>query len=116
MMVPSSTHAFGDIVLVPFPFTDQTASKNRPAVVVSSEAYNKQRLDLIVIAVTSQIRPSSALGEIEIVEWQKAGLLKPSVIKPVIATLEKSLVRKRLGTLAEKDIKSLRAALALILG
>jgi mRNA interferase MazF len=27
---------FGDVVLVPFPFTDQTTSKKRPAVVVSS--------------------------------------------------------------------------------
>ena len=31
---------FGDIVLVPFPFTDQGATKKCPAVVVSSQAYN----------------------------------------------------------------------------
>ena len=111
-----STHAFGDIVLVPFPFTDQSASKNRPSVVVSSEAYNTERPDLMVMAVTSQIKVSSALGEVEIAEWKKAGLLKPSVIKPVIATLEKGLVRKHLGTLEEKDLESLRAALAIILG
>ena len=29
---------FGDVVLIPFPFTDQTALKKRPAVVASSEA------------------------------------------------------------------------------
>jgi mRNA interferase MazF len=34
---------FGDVVLVPFPFTDQTATKKRPAVVVSSIAYNRKR-------------------------------------------------------------------------
>ena len=38
---------FGDVVLVPFPFTDQSGSKKRPAVVVSSAAYNAARLDLI---------------------------------------------------------------------
>lgn len=112
----TSIHQFGDIVLVPFPFTDGSASKNRPAVVVSSQAYNKERPDLMVMAVTSQIKPSAALGEVELGEWKKAGLLKPSVIKPVIATLEKSLVRKHLGTLEEKDIASLRAALAVIIG
>lgn len=111
-----NSYQFGDLVLVPFPFTDQTATKQRPAVVVSSSAYNAQRPDLIMMAVTSQFKPSAVVGEVEIIEWQKAGLLKPSVIKPVIATLEKNLVRKSLGTLEEKDLASLRAAFALILG
>jgi hypothetical protein len=34
-------YKFGDIVLVPFPFTDQTTFKKRPAVIVSSNAYNQ---------------------------------------------------------------------------
>jgi hypothetical protein len=37
---------FGDVIVVPFPFTDQTAIKRRPAVVVSSERYNRERPDL----------------------------------------------------------------------
>ncbi len=37
---------FRDVVLVPFPFTDQTAFKRPPAVVASSEAYNLARSDL----------------------------------------------------------------------
>jgi len=47
---------FGDIVLVPFPFTDQSTTKQRPAVVVSASAFNAERPDLIVMAVTSQVR------------------------------------------------------------
>ncbi len=50
---------FGDVVLVPFPFTDQSTAKKRPAVVVSSAAYNAERRDLIVMAVTSQVRPEN---------------------------------------------------------
>lgn len=38
---------FGDVVLVPFPFTDQSTTKKRPAVVISSDDYQQQRLDLI---------------------------------------------------------------------
>ena len=34
---------FGDVVLVPFPFTNQTASKQRPAVVVSNRVYGLER-------------------------------------------------------------------------
>jgi mRNA interferase MazF len=78
--MPSTTaYSFGDVVLVPFPFTDQTASKKRPAVVVSANAYQQGRPDVIVMAVTSQIlRPAGALGESLISDWQGAGLLKPS--------------------------------------
>lgn len=62
---------------VPFPFTDRTASKKRPAVVVSSDAYNRERLDLILIAVTTQTNPASAFGEMTIIDWQAAGLFRP---------------------------------------
>jgi len=47
-------YEFGAIVLVPFPFTDQSASKRRPAVVISKRAYNSARPDIVVMAVTSQ--------------------------------------------------------------
>lgn len=33
---------FGDVILVPFPFTDQSQSKQRPAVVVSSLRYHAE--------------------------------------------------------------------------
>jgi mRNA interferase MazF len=51
------------------------------------------------MAITSQIHSTSNLGEVGIEEWQAANLLKPSAIKPVFATLEQTLILKRLGTL-----------------
>ena len=102
---------FGDVVLVPFPFTDQTASKKRPAVVVSNRAYNTARPDIIVMAITSQRRPNPGLGDVLITHWQAAGLLKPSVAKPVFATLEQRLVLRQLGTLAAEDQAALRKAM-----
>jgi len=80
---------FGDIVLVPFPFTDQSTVKKRPAVVVSSAAYNRQRLDIVIMAVTSQIRSADYFGDTTITDWQAAGLLKPSVLKPIFTTVGK---------------------------
>ena len=80
---------FGDVVLVPFPFTDQTATKKRPAIVVSSDAYHRERPDLILMAVTSQVRPTARIGEVAVQHWKEAGLLKPSVLKPLLATVEK---------------------------
>ena len=115
--MPSTTiYSFGDIVLVSFPFTDQSAAKQRPAVVVSSEAYRQARRDLIIMAVTSQVRLSPGVGDVQVKDWQGASLLKPSAIKPVIATVDHTLVIKRLGRLNEQDQAALRKAIAQIVG
>jgi mRNA interferase MazF len=106
----------GDIVLVPFPFTDQSASKRRPGVVVSNRTYNAARLDVVVMPVTSQLRQSPVLGEFWIGQWQQAGLLKPSAVKPVFATIEQSLVMRQLGRLSPDDLIALRTVIGEILG
>jgi mRNA interferase MazF len=106
---------FGDLVLVPFPFTDQTATKKRPAAVISSTAYHRHRPDLLILAVTSQTRPVQAFGEATIAKWHEAGLLKPSVMKPVIATIDRALVLRRLGRLEDEDKQSMRQLLSAIL-
>jgi mRNA interferase MazF len=108
-------HSFGTIILVPLPFTDQSAAKRRPAVVVSSSAYQRARHDLILMPITSQLRVS-AFGDLPVQDWQAARLLMPSVIKPVLATLERSLVIKQLGTLSLRDAAALRALLPQLLG
>ncbi len=105
---------FGDVVLVPFPFTDQTAVKQRPAVVISSATYNRERPDVIILALTSRVRQPLGFGEAVVDRWREAGLLKPSVMKPVVATLEQALVRQRLGQLTASDMAALRGVLAQI--
>jgi mRNA interferase MazF len=102
---------FGDVVLVSFPFTNQSAFKQRPAVVVSNSAYNAARQDVIVVAITSQFRPTASLGEVWISHWQAANLLKPSAIKPVFATIEQTLIRRHLGVLHEEDQSALRKSI-----
>lgn len=109
-------YEFGDIVLVPFPFTDQSTTKRRPAVVVSSPAYHRDRPDLIIMAVTSQRSIPGAVGEFEVQDWRGAGLLKPSVIKPVLTTIDPALILKKLGRLTTPDQATLRQVLAQILG
>ncbi|HEV8330612.1 MAG TPA: type II toxin-antitoxin system PemK/MazF family toxin [Steroidobacteraceae bacterium] len=110
------TYQFGDVVLVPFPFTDQSTTKQRPGVVVSSAAYNRVRRDLILMAITSQVRGSGTYGEIMVQDWLAAKLLKPSAIKPVLATLEQTLVTKILGKLSQRDAQTLREVLVKIIG
>lgn len=107
---------FGDILLVPFPFTDQTSVKKRPTVVISSNKYNNRKPDLIIMAITSQLNTSVSFGEMIITDWKSAGLLKPSIIKPVITTIEKSLIIKKLGELEASDLNKLEELIGLILG
>ena len=111
-----TTYKFGDIILVPFPFTDQTTVKKRPAVVVSSDEYNAGRADLIIMAVTSRLHQVNKLVEKLVTDWQDAGLLKPSVFKPILATIENTLVLRKLGRLQQEDRHTLELILQDILG
>ena len=109
-------YEFADIVLVPFPFTSLAASKRRPAVVVSNAGYNLARPDVVVMAVTSQLRQNTAVGEVWVGEWRRAGLLKPSAVKPVFATIEQTLVIRKLGALHAADVAALRRGISEVLG
>ena len=108
-------YSFGDVVLVGFPFTNLQTTKRRPAVIIHSHAY-QDRPDVILMAITSQVRQSPAAGETPLHDWQAAGLAKPSVFKSLIATLEKEQVFKRLGQLSAGDRERLTGVLNNILG
>ncbi len=97
----------GDIVLVPFPFSNQTTTKKRPAVVIRSNRYNEISQDIIIMAITSRTEKPTVIGEGFIENWKTAGLLKPSTVKPAISTIEENLVLKRLGRLSPRDLASL---------
>jgi mRNA interferase MazF len=86
-----TTYKQGDVVLVPFPFTDQSGIKQRPAVVLSGFAYNRSHPDLILAPITSQI--TNSVDEIALTNWKSAGLLKPSIVKPILSSFETGLVR-----------------------
>lgn len=108
--------SFGDVVLVPFPYTDQTAAKKRPAVVVSSDDYHRERQDVILVAVTSRTAALLKTGDVRIEHWHEAGLLKASVMKAVFTTIEKDLILRKLGSLQSTDAAAVRIALDQVLG
>lgn len=115
-MPSTTTYNFGDVVLVAFPFTNLQATKKRPAVVISDAAYQQRRQDVILMAITSQVRQPLAFGEYILQDWQQAGLLKLSVIKPLIATIEQSQIIRTMGALSRNDQNGLYSVLQKILG
>jgi len=115
-MANASRFGFGVVVLVPFPFTNQSGTKKRPSVVVSSHAYNAARRDIVIMAITSQVRTPLGFGEAMVGDWQGAGLIKTSVLKPIFTTIEQGLVLRVMGHLSAPDIKSLREVVAEVMG
>lgn len=72
----------GDLVLLPFPFTDLSGLKRRPAIVVSPPDVNRATEDRIVVAVTSKRGTSPAAGSMSLSpsDLARGKLVKPSVI------------------------------------
>lgn len=108
------TPVFGDIVLLPFPLAGGEGHDKRPAVVISSDNHNRSRPELVVLAISSQVRFPLQPGETMLLRWQAAGLLKPSMFKPIVTTVEPSQVLGVLGNLQPEDVVSLRKVLAFI--
>jgi mRNA interferase MazF len=88
----------GELVLVDFPLTVSGAGKPRPALVMldTGDAY------VLLARVTSQNQHTAF--DVAICDWQPAGLLMPSTVRlHKLATLAKSRVHRRLGSLSAKD-------------
>ncbi len=102
----------GTVVIADFPGVQNT--KRRPAVVVSSEQYAKERPDVILAVVTSQIHKANASTDHVIRDWSAAGLAKPSAIRMFLFTLPKNQTIE-IGELSDFDcdemVKRVRIAL-----
>ncbi len=99
-----------DIILVPFPFTDLTTSKKRPALVISPDNYNRGQ-DLIIAFITSQLNTKPRPGDYLIGAWRESGLPKPSMLRMKIATIDRNIVIKKLGVLVADEYNAVRDAI-----
>ena len=110
----------GKIILVPFPFTDLSSQKVRPALIVSTAVARSE--DLIVAFISSATQPKHAPTASVIISdrdplFKETGLKTTSVIRcDKLATLDKRIVLGELGLLASKQIQSVNRALRLALG
>lgn len=91
-----------DIILVPFPFTNLTTSKKRPALVVSPNKYNEGE-DIVIAFITSKLDNPRKPGDYKIIKWKEAKLPLPSMIRMKFATIDRNIVIKSLGRLSVLD-------------
>jgi len=103
----------GDVVLVPFPFTDQTGSKVRPAIVVSQKRYDE---DVVIVFVTSQLkRRGSHIVTIQASEYNGLRQIS-SVVCSKLASLKTSLIIGGIGRLESQDFQKIQQSVAKVLG
>lgn len=92
-----------DVVVVPFPFTDRTAAKRRPALILSdSQAFNRPAGHAVLAMITSAKNSDWPL-DIEIEDLDGAGLPSPSVVRMKLFTLDLQLIVRKAGSLAGTD-------------
>lgn len=95
-----------DVVLIAFPFTHLKKTKKRPALVL----LNVGDGDVLVARITSKLMDTDF--DVMIMEWKKAGLIFPSVVRlHKIGTIAESVIEKKIGVFHEKDWKNARAVI-----
>ena len=98
----TSTVEFGDVYICLFPFTSGHRSKPRPVLVLRD-----LDPDCLICRITSV--PHEGFLDLRVEHWPEAGLEKPSTIRlSRLVTIEKSLLKVRIGTLADEDLKLVR--------
>lgn len=99
----------GDIILVPFPFTDLSATKNRPALVLASDSGD------VTLAFITTRQHWIREWDLNLEPTEENGLKKTSIVRLAkITTLEKTLILGRLGRISENKMAQLNNKLKLL--
>jgi mRNA-degrading endonuclease toxin of MazEF toxin-antitoxin module len=94
----------GNVVLIRYQRTGQEKPWLRPALVLSSQAYQQGRDELLLAAITSSpVLPQP--GDTAVQRWSDAGLLGPSLVTGVLFTTLPTSVERVLGTLTDVEMR-----------
>ena len=104
------TYKAFDVVAVPFPFTDSSQTKKRPALVLSSHSEFGNPIGHSVMAMITSAKNAPWPLDIAISDLAKAGLSADSVIRMKIFTLDHRFVIKTLGSLRQDDRRAVMKA------
>jgi len=96
------TFVKGDVVVVPFPFSDLSSSKRRPALVVTQLTGN----DVILCQITTPARPDHYSIPLSKVDFDSGGLDHDSHVRPNrLFTADSGIVEYSAGKLSSRKIK-----------
>ena len=105
-----------DVVIVPFPYSEQQQSVVRPGVIVSTPRLH-QKTRMYYVAMITNAQHAAWDGDVEVSNLKGAGLPVPSIVRPAkLATVDESVIVRAIGSLPSKDrvkvLESLTAFLA----
>ncbi len=109
-MQSTTSYNRGDVVLVNFVFAEETGSKRRPVLLLSSDQYMKGRQEVVVSAITSNTR-RILVGDYLMADWEEAGLLFPSVVTGIIRTIKQSMINRKMGAVSTGDFAEIESNL-----
>jgi len=96
----------GDVVVLPFPFSDLTSSKRRPALVVAIASVD----DVILAQITSSSFSDSYAVELADKDFSNGGLSVMSNIRPnKLFTAEVSIIAYKVGNVKSQKMKDVAA-------
>lgn len=116
MTQSTTTFRRGAVVVVPYPFSELSVIKNRPALVLSSSEFLDNRHDVILAAITSRIRDPLLTGDYMLKDWSECGLPRPSVVTAILRTAKTYRVFRKVGEVSDRDLRSYEAVLRRSLG
>ncbi len=101
------TYKQGEIVLVPFPYSDLSGSKKRPVLVVSNNVYNTAFPDIVVAVITSKTtKPDAYSLALESEDLDVGQLPELSMIRAhKLFTIAQSRILKRFSSLGETKLR-----------
>ncbi|MBO1225614.1 MAG: type II toxin-antitoxin system PemK/MazF family toxin [Candidatus Scalindua sediminis] len=109
----------GTIVLINASFSDLSATKIRPALVISNEGYNIKQDDVVLILMSSNISrstPDDYVLEDSNPEFKTTGLIRSSTFRTgKIITLKKDLLRNTLGFVGPNTLNQIEKRLRKLL-
>jgi mRNA interferase MazF len=101
----------GDVIKVPFPYTDRPTRQSRPALVVSTGGIERMHGLLWVVMITSA-RNRGWRGDVPVANLENAGLPAPSLIRSAkIATIEAADASK-LGRVSRRELRRVVAGIS----
>ena len=100
-----------DVVVVPFPFTDSSRAKRRPALVLSQKTDFGDIIEHSVLSmITSQKNEPWPL-DVEITDKKQSGLKAPSIVRMKLFTLDNRFILRKIGRLSKSDQMKVKQSL-----